>query len=264
MASLDSAFAKMNRGEELVNAVRDEIADFLGDHPEHVKVCRDPDQLTDRFLWNVGPPPTRIALLLGDAIHNYRSSLDHLVWALSVQSGNKISSDDAKDIQFPIASTENDWKAQAATKIKHVVPGSEALIDLMQPYHGTDTGIWPYPPTLTRDPTEYHALAILNRWDKIDKHRNLHTVFFNPYGVHLTNTRGGRLEGAYPADIELGTEVGRLVYDSPPSHSEMDVDPVFPGDIAIREKPPTWGLSRSLEPIRIFLWFRLEAFKRFF
>jgi hypothetical protein len=102
MVDLSGVWAKVGRAEELLQTIDHEVGVFLNQYRNPVIVQRDPDQLVDRFIWNIpDPPPDHIALLIGDVLHNLRSSLDHIVWALSVLNQPTIPKRYRRTRQFP-------------------------------------------------------------------------------------------------------------------------------------------------------------------
>jgi hypothetical protein len=113
----------------------------------------------------VEPPPLRWSTMLGDAIQNTRSALDHLVYQLVALSGN-----DPKRrgmTQWPIVSDKDDyWKGKPCgkprrdTMLSGVAEKYRKLIDPLQPYNDTLGSESPF--------------AMLNRLSNADKHRLLH------------------------------------------------------------------------------------------
>lgn len=250
---LNGVRAKLGRAEELLNAVDAEFARFVQGYSDPVIVRRDPDQLTDRFFWNIpDPPPARISLLAGDAIHNARASLDYIVWALSRQP---IPRNELHWIAFPICTSSDCWINAESRNLKYLDPEPVAVIKGVQPYIGTPTVIPPYGKgqVLIQDATKYNPLVILNEWEKIDKHRNLHTVFAIILGGIPKFDFEGRFEVLYPQAVEHGTEIANITYPVPPPHSEMDVHIEFPGDVRIGEEPPTWGIRVTISVICSFI-----------
>jgi hypothetical protein len=97
-----------------------------------------------------------LALLIGDAIHNLRSALDHLVYELAPPKVRKRGK-----TQFPIFKDECEFKAIGAKWIAGISGDERALIERVQP--------WNAPGGAPAD----NPLAILNRLSNIDKHRLL-------------------------------------------------------------------------------------------
>lgn len=110
----------------------------------------------------VVPPPLRIALLVGDAVHNMRSTLDHLACALVLAKGNKpvVGSGGT---QFPIFSsaTNDRGNPRQITVAGGVAEEALALIEGLQPYNRS-----------SQDP-DSDPLAVVANLDNADKHHTL-------------------------------------------------------------------------------------------
>lgn len=92
-------------------------------------------------------------------MHQLRTSLDHLLFALVVANGSTPTDRQ----QFPIASTPQKFtEAVKRGDIAGVSASAQALIEAIQPYQPTQ----PNPP----------LLSLLRDWNNIDKHRLLVVV----------------------------------------------------------------------------------------
>lgn len=110
-------------------------------------------------------PPPIIGLLVGDCVHNLRSALDHIVYALIWTNPARAGALPSEKAMFPICDTRLGY-AHQVNKLKRIdgVPdGVAALIDTLQPCHAREKGL---------DHT-LHPLWVLNRLENIDKHRRL-------------------------------------------------------------------------------------------
>ncbi|HEV8564902.1 MAG TPA: hypothetical protein VGR41_08300 [Actinomycetota bacterium] len=158
-----------------------------------VKLGDDVPRLSDDF-----------PLILGDAIHNYRSTLDHLTWDLVKRFGAKLNRKQAMDVQFPIHTS-----AAAFKNMRHRrTPGvpdkpHRALIKRYQPYRRGDGP---------------KAIGWLNTLSSHDKHRELIPSIIAPKGVLIAAqslTPGVQLLGyrallTGPSAINPGTPVAEL------------------------------------------------------
>jgi hypothetical protein len=89
---LSGVRGKIERADEHLNALYAEMQTFFEpysnrrivydvfDRPWHVIVVRP---LLDEL------PPLRLSIICGDAVHNLRTALDHLVWQLVLTEGNE-------------------------------------------------------------------------------------------------------------------------------------------------------------------------------
>jgi len=80
---VSSAEAKIQQAEKHINEVKDQLLAFGNANPYKFIAERDPRtrELIYRMV-EVGTPPD-IALAAGDAFHNLRSALDHVICAFS-------------------------------------------------------------------------------------------------------------------------------------------------------------------------------------
>jgi hypothetical protein len=110
------------------------------------------------FRPHSAPVNPSFSLIVGDFVHNVRSSLDHLVYQLAIL--NKASSEGASKTSFPVCLTHGEFTNATRKKVAPFI-GPRALTELekLQPY-STGNG--------KRD-----ILWILSQLDIIDKHRLL-------------------------------------------------------------------------------------------
>src|SRR5437879_6743083 len=87
-----------------------------------------PDRTVFR-LWVKEEPPPRLSVLLGDCVHNLRSSLDHIVWQLVLANGRS----PGKHAQFPILDKPPKG-IFSPNDIRGVSEEARALIESVQPY----------------------------------------------------------------------------------------------------------------------------------
>jgi hypothetical protein len=102
-------------------------------------------------------PPSEWALIIGDAVQNIRSALEHLAYELSTPAGRR------RGTAFPIFDDERGFKARGERKIGTIEGDERTLIERVQPYNATKVP--------SNDP-----LAILRRLSNLDKHRLLVTT----------------------------------------------------------------------------------------
>jgi hypothetical protein len=110
----------------------------------------------DGRFWGC-PSGAELYCAAGDAIHNMRSALDHVAYAVALK--NNLSKDDLGRVSFTISPTENAFEAEVINKKLNII-GDEwvAFLRRVQPYQNG--------PNLLR----------LKRLDDRDKHRELLTL----------------------------------------------------------------------------------------
>jgi len=80
---LDSAIQKLERANHHISDVERQFTAFVSEKPHRFSVQTDPKtgevHVRVRFLKQ---PPSILALIIGDAVHNMRVALDHMIWDL--------------------------------------------------------------------------------------------------------------------------------------------------------------------------------------
>lgn len=172
--------------------------------------------------------PLRWSTILGDAVHNYRCVLDHLVWQLA-RANQPPNQPLRNTLQFPIVSEKANW-ADQHFRIAQISKRHQAQIESMQPYH---RGYWmgAGPP---RQPLED-----LRDLSNVDKHR---FVVVTTYGagetprVRVESATGitfGQAHYLVGLSITIGTEIAYV-------------------DIKEWPEPDDYDLSLSYEPSTYF------------
>jgi len=103
----DSAKKKIERADYHITDVEGQFAAFIREKPHAVITERDPD--SGRILVRMKllkPFPTSLALVIGDAIHNLRTALDHLTWEAVGLNGTQ-----NRYLQFPTGGNRVDFEA---------------------------------------------------------------------------------------------------------------------------------------------------------
>jgi hypothetical protein len=147
----------------------------------------------------VGAPPPIIAQMLGDCLHNFRATLDHLVHALALKNKSTLTDAEATETAFPIFQTCPGFKSRGMGKIKHVSGEAQAIIKGLQPYHAGDKAT-------------SHPLWVLEKLENIDKHRRLLITVSSHQGTATAippDVRQDFLEWSFGHSIEQKTEIAR-------------------------------------------------------
>ncbi len=185
------------------------------DSPEHI------------IRLKAGEPPPELSLIIGDALQNLRSGLDHLAHALAAQHTDPLPPDVGARSEFPIFGDRAMTANERERKIGAMHPDAAAIIDGLQPHargdRYEDDPLW-----------QLHELA------RIDRHRLSHLTFAQYGGVgvggdnlyieHMTITGGG-------PDLEDGAELGRCsvrpINPGKPMHMNLQSIP----EIAFKDGP---------------------------
>lgn len=210
---------KLGRVEEHMMALDKAIRDFLETEPyaatrELERAGADHIIVWERYT----EAPESFGLIAGDAIHNLRSSLDHMAVALAVAGatakGITMTAEEEARIQFPIVATHQQFANQLnGSRLLHVDPAAQAFIEARQPYNSN-----PGAPKMA-------PLSIVSDLDNADKHRALTVAGLSPAIVKFNwpaELNKIPMEPAAPPELrEPGAEIGRFRFPSP--QGEMDV-----------------------------------------
>jgi len=175
MALFSSAFLKLNRARQIIDELDKMLTEHIERNPPESELL--PPQAADDGgpNWVVGKialpfAPPESAALVGDIIHNMRTSLDHMASELA-----RLNDKSDKNVYFPFAENAGELEEQIKRR-KFTYCGSDAvaLLRTFKPYrHGNE------------------ALRSIHDLDILDKHRSLipHATIkigrmqlFEPYG----------------------------------------------------------------------------------
>jgi len=167
MATLRSVNLKLNRADEILNALRDEIDAFLVATVHEVTVKTKMgvagSQLIDSEpLYEVDSPdpPARWSVLIGDIASNLRCSLDHLACQLAVMNNRT----PGRETAFPIFEDEAKYRSSGTQMIRLLSLGHQAIMDEFQPYPGNP------------NQAANHPLLVLKELRNLDTHREVHSL----------------------------------------------------------------------------------------
>jgi len=159
----ESARLKLDRAEEHIKALEREVGEFFDTQPYSTDTEFESDGtefvIKARLIQR---PPKRLGLLIGDAIHNLRGCLDHLVFELA---GRPTDEAIAPHIEFPIFVDRTKYKFGHEKRLCGVPDDAKAIIERLQPYHRRDL---PNPP-----PGLIHPLEVVYQLSNFDKHREV-------------------------------------------------------------------------------------------
>ena len=207
---LRGAFLKIQWAKQHIDNLGRARISFLGTDAYFGIPKFDPETNRTQFILRSVPDiPSDISLLLGDAIHNLRTALDHLACELVRSTG--IS--DPK-VYFPICKTEDIYEAESDGKTKGMPPEAKKLIDRLCPYGGKN-----------------HLLWGLHQLDIIDKHRLVLSTTIKTGGGSVTLDKQARdYSFAFSPALKAGDVIGDLEGNHE-SDKQMSVTP----DIAFGE-----------------------------
>lgn len=150
---------KLDRADKHIGDLERATVAFTESHPYRVVPKHDPD--TGQYIHKpelLRPIPQEIALVAGDAIHNLRSALDHMIGRFAIAADINDSQREAliEKTAFPTAKTEANYIKEVQAKAGF---GPEALSKKLLGYKCYSGGD--------------NTLYALHQLDIIDKHRAL-------------------------------------------------------------------------------------------
>jgi hypothetical protein len=236
---LEGIRAKLDRGDKHVRAFNDEL-DRVNDweQPPAVTVHQEAD--FDRQLWvltiaEVDPLPQTLGVLVGDAIHNFRSALDQLVFELAFMDTRGTEMDKTA---FPCSPTLDNFRSAHVQKLllAGLTQRHRTLIKRMQPYRR-----WNWPKSA---PPYTHPFALMSDISNDDKHRLVQPTLLAPVEMNFEvpprgrdcHVRTGALEGdvVLGLPLEVNTEVLRVPIAITGPDPNMEVQSEIKGQIGFR------------------------------
>ena len=228
---LQGVRAKLIRAEAHSRSFSEAIRDYEAGNPysvvrrfeEHIPEKTDRPGLTWRA--HVHPaPPIQLSVIAGDCIHNLRSALDHLPWALVLNNGGEPKEIGNPKTQFPIlgAPPRNALTIYAASG----GPGTaaEPILDMLQPYSEESD------PELRAE----HPLLVLGRLSNTDKHRILNVVACD-FGAMVVDRSDGATVRATRREVASGTMIFWVLSESPDYRADMMATVAFNPSIVFRD-----------------------------
>lgn len=169
-------WAKLAHANHHIGLVKAEIEQAGAPDPEMVEVSRVYEP-TDRAVVYRIERVIQIGedwpLIVGDAVHDLRSALDHLMWQLAIKHlGRTPTKSEAPNIQFPEIRKLGDF--HRSRFLRYVSPSDIDRLKAFQPYRRLKKG-------------QLHPLPKLVKLSNIDKHRKIHLLVSIPQSSSFTN-----------------------------------------------------------------------------
>lgn len=173
---LSGCWSKLHHANEHLNALRFDIAKACDSDFYTIPVIRRYEPAEKAVIYRIGDIvqiPDDWPLMVGDAIHDMRSALDHLMYQLAIAFlGRKPKESECHNIQFPAIKRLKDFNKHRF--LKYVRPDDIAKLKPFQPYKRLKKGA-------------LHPLPKLVRLSNTDKHRELHLMVVIPVRESFTN-----------------------------------------------------------------------------
>lgn len=238
-AALSSCRAKIARADEHLAALYGKIDAWSDLQPCSLRRHSNADGSEHTFTFHVSPQPDVYcwALLMGDAVHNLRSALDHIVYSLAINHTGKNPPDDETKLAFPITSSPDKFTT-SKWRIESLCDTAQTGIEKAQPYNRTH-------------PSGWQPLWWLSQLDDIDKHR---LAVLLPTAAYPENITIGAKPGTYKVLWNQGVYVEgapvlRITLTDPNPDVYVDLNMTAAVVLKAEGQPPI-GVIPSLKSIR--------------
>ena len=182
---------KLHRAEHHLKELSDLVEKFIASGPYEI-ITELNAQGTHRIfsVRLLKDVPLEIPVMIGDVLHNLRSSLDHLACHLvEIGPGPR-----AKRVYFPIFQSVVDYEAGKISKIGGITRQAMDAVDTVQPYKlGNGWPLW--------------NLQVMNNQDK---HRLLIPAWISVIGRSLYRSERATIENALRETFPTGLPKGML------------------------------------------------------
>src|SRR2546427_216365 len=134
-----SAWAKIERAEEHRHGLDSHIRATFDVEANRPRLGVKFDAQTGEHVLYVNRMPDfsaffeRVSLILGDALHNLRSALDHVAFNLVLGTLTRAQ---VRKVQFPICDTEERFREEIRKRLPGLRADHCAIMERYQPYHG--------------------------------------------------------------------------------------------------------------------------------
>ena len=153
----DGPLHKLRHAQEHLKSLQDQIGTWIKAGPYRFSIEHQPGPEVHVWTFTLAEAfkaPAVIGLTFGDYVHNLRSALDQLVWALAVNNNRGKEPSNANLVDFPVA--DKPAKFYDAPVLRNLTWEQATVLEGFQPYHGGDA---------------QKALGDLNALWNDDKHR---------------------------------------------------------------------------------------------
>lgn len=273
--------AKLHRARGQIEELRPLINDLLGNTGFQIisRVDSDADEEIWSFVFD-GTVPRQIAIIIGEILHNLRTPLDHLVWALAERNHRA-----SREAGFPFGNQEAGFEQQLAKKCKALSASAKERIRGFSPYPDGNPLLWAVH-NLNRSDKHRAVIPVnvrteSNKTSYLFVHAGMALVIGSRQGQHLVVERRGPEEiaamssptGIYRVrpgyHVSFGTkgcsaaESLEFLITTPDAKFETDMQPsfdlFFEKPIAGEHMPVIPALRRMRdEVVRVVTGFRQE------
>lgn len=264
---LSDAWAKLEHAASHIDRLRREIEEAGYPDPKVIPVRREYDAENRMIVWRI----ERIiqiaphwSLIIGDAIHCLRATLDYLAWQLARRFFDGVEPQERRvirNVQFPIVSDANEWARHPNRR--YMTAEDAARLEGLQPFNPVQAG-------------QGNAFAILSHLSNTDKHRRLHVTYLRQGQAvfDLSDTsrfrdctfRHGITTDAVMRDVLLtgytdpapGQEVVRILISPTGPNPDVELNPRLTAEVVFERGFP---VVQTLEAVGQYVATVLEMFQ---
>lgn len=168
--AFDGVWERMRRAKSHREAAAREWSTWLTDfEPFGEWLHIDDDGVGTLSIRQFSPPPSTIAIELGEWLYNLRAALDYTAYALAIHNSKSDPPPNETAIQFPIYESEASFRKNEY-RISSIAQQHREWMEAMQPYASGSVPI-------------HTAIYWVNHLSRVDRHRQLQVV-----GGHVTES----------------------------------------------------------------------------
>jgi hypothetical protein len=214
------------------------------DEPHEQLLEATPDGSRHLFgiRWARPAPLDEWSLLVGDAIHNYRSALDHIAYALSCRDSEQDPPPTEKSCAFPLTRNPSGFHDRIAKDLADLKDATVASVEQAQPYRA--------------GPREEPLLS-LAELDNIDKHRRLQVVAVALRGGEFNIEYDGRIQYVWNEQALDTTQPQTLLtlLPHPPTTRGLPGERAVSAGVCLADSPlENLSLSETMSAIHHAVW----------
>jgi hypothetical protein len=179
----NSVIGKIDRARQHLDALDSEVRMFIESEPYEIR--HEVNTETNEKVVVFHPTrsiPWPLPYILGDLVHNLRSSLDHAVYELTIRHCGA----PVRGSEFPVFDDRDKFQQYAPRKIRGLREITRTIIEQLQPYN------------LRKEGTRESILWWLHQLSIIDKHRT----------VHLCRIQASQAQIMFIRDVTFKSERG--------------------------------------------------------
>ena len=262
--SLEGCEAKFGRGKSHAKRLRREAFEALDDYTYSVRIERDDD--ARQYIFYIEDIPTTShewGLVFGDAVHNFRATLDHLVVQLAILGqGRALTEDELRATEFP---DPDRWeKVSGPRAVGLLRAGERERIRDLQPFNATDRSIWGTQALVSRGARIPRLIEALHRADIADKHRFVHPSWYAVKSLNAPDFGTGPMSAETSGQrLEPDAELGRWSFSNemPDLPADLDVSRYFPLGIEFAEGTYGYLMVDFLDEVEGMIEGLIELFR---